>query len=77
MNQTQAKQIQFIISELEGLADKVVEVKDALQEKMDNASESYPESDAGQKLQEEIDALENAGDEFDSLINSLTDGLPA
>lgn len=60
-----------IVSELEELAGRLSDLRDAEQEKFDNLPEGLQGSDRGEKLQEGIDTLTGAVDELESQASNL------
>lgn len=58
------KRINTLIDKLTAITDELTEIKEALQDKFDNASQRYQESEKGQTLEYQISKL-------DDLITSL------
>jgi len=58
------KRINTLIDKLTAITDELIEIKEALQDKFDNASQRYQESEKGQTLEYQISKL-------DDLITSL------
>ena len=71
MNQSNQKTASAAISSFEEIKSKIEAIKDAGQDKLDNASENYPETDAGQALQSEIESLEAAIQSIEEAIGNI------
>lgn len=83
MNAQRRKALKAVITKLEDLESLRQEIKEELedimdeeQESFDNMPEGLQESDRGQQMQEYISTMEGAIDDLDSMdIDGLTDQL--
>lgn len=83
MNKERRKTLQTFIKQVDDLRDRadalrneIDEIREEEQEYFDNMPENFQEGDKGQKAQEAIDAMENAGSDlecfdWDSIIGYL------
>lgn len=64
MDKRTAKKVNKLIDDISAITEKLTEIRDELQEKYDNMSEKRLESEAGERLEDEIGKL-------DDLIDNL------
>ena len=75
MNNTRRKQIQAIIDKLEDLKSDIECLKDEEQEAFDNLPEGIQASERGEAMETAVYNLEEAYDNLDSVIDSLTESI--
>ena len=73
MNANRRKQIQLITDELTNLMSQIETLKDEEQEAYDNMPEGIQHSDRGEKTQNAIDQIENAGQSITEAIDALNE----
>ena len=71
MNRDRRNRIDKVLGQLEELKQEVYDILDEEQEAYDNLPESFQNGERGDSMQEAIDALENAGNSFDDVIEYL------
>jgi hypothetical protein len=54
-----AGRINTLIDQIAAITEELTEIRDALQEKFDNASERYQEGEKGQAMEEQIGKLDD------------------
>jgi len=73
MNNERRKEIDKVISELEGLRSRIEDLKGEEQDAFDNMPESLQMAERGEQMQQALDNLENADSTFDELLTYLED----
>lgn len=73
MNKRDRKEIEKITEELEALKERIENLADYEQEKVDNMPENLIYSERGEAMQEAADRLYDAAGEFESLAEVLID----
>lgn len=71
MNNARRKEISDAISELEGLKEKIENIRDAEQEYYDNMPEGLQQGDKGTAADNAISELSSAVDAIDEIISNL------
>ncbi len=71
MNAERRKAIAKALSDLEGIAATLGDLRDAEQEAYDNTPESLQEGEKGEAMQSAIDALSEATDNAESAAHAL------
>lgn len=71
MNAKRRKEIQSIIAILENANERVSRLRDEEEDAFNNLPESLQETDKGEDMQAACEALENAENGFDEIIDYL------
>ena len=71
MNQIRTKAADACISSLEEIKETVETLRDEAQDRIDNGSENFLETDKGQEFQSEVDSLEAAITSIEEAIESV------
>lgn len=75
MNANRRKRIGAIWDKIEDLKAELESIMEEEQECFDNLPESLQDSERGDKMQEAIDALENAANSIDDVIEYLQEAI--
>lgn len=67
------KELNEIMKQLQNLKEQVELIRDDAQEEYDNHSETWQESEKGEKLYEDIDYLESAMSDIETAIDSISE----
>ena len=71
MNKAQLKHVNGITTNLDQQKAQIEEIRDELQDKYDNLTETVAESEKGEAMQANIDALTEAADSLSEIIEQL------
>lgn len=75
MNKDRRKRLQEVCDALEGQLATLEEIRDEEQESYDNYPESLQESERGQALYQNVESLESAYNDLESLMESIQEVL--
>ncbi|MBD5224218.1 MAG: hypothetical protein HDS71_09290 [Bacteroidales bacterium] len=75
MNANRRKRISAIWDKIEDLKAELESIMEEEQECFDNLPESLQDSERGDKMQEAVDALENAASSIDEVIEYLQEAI--
>lgn len=75
MNRGRRKRLQEVYDALEEQPTALEEIRDEEQESYDNYPESLQESERGQALYENVDSLDSAYNDLESLMESIQEVL--
>ncbi len=75
MNRDRRKRLQDVYDALEGQLTALKEIRDEEQESYDNYPESLQESERGRALYENVESLESAYNDLESLMESIQEVL--
>jgi archaellum component FlaC len=73
MNTASKKKLSSMVGKLEKIVADLHEMAEKAQERYDNGSEKFQESEVGEKLREEIDLLTEAADQIENDFCSIAD----
>lgn len=73
MNRERRKRLEKVITNLEELRDELMCLQEEEQEAFDNMPESLQESERGEQISENADTFEEAYNDIDNVIDSLSE----
>lgn len=75
MNKQRRQEIEAIIKHLDDIKDRIETVKDDERESFENMPEPLQQSERGEQIDEAANALEQAYDEMDGIIDYLNEAM--